>query len=76
MQITKIERTDQDVDNSCYEIKTPYIHTDDYGNTETFYKKEVRLCTEYDAQIRVDKEVKEVELQKIEEILAEILPTQ
>jgi prefoldin subunit 5 len=50
-EFTKIERTDADVDNSVYEIKSSYEVTDDYGKTETFYNKEERLVTEYDTQL-------------------------
>jgi len=54
--ITRTERTDAEVDNSTYEIKTPYEVKDDYGNIATFYKKEVVLCTEYDATIAKQQE--------------------
>lgn len=40
MEITKIERTDTDVDNSIYIAKIPYQVEDDYGNTATLYRKE------------------------------------
>lgn len=48
--ITKVPRTDVDVDNSSYEIKSPYEVNDDFGNAATLYKKETRLCTEYKAE--------------------------
>ena len=70
--ITRTERTDAEVDNSTYEIKTPYEVKDDYGNMATFYKKEVVLCTEYDERIAKEKEelIKQTEeLQTKEEIL-------
>lgn len=69
IEITKIERTDTDVDNSRYEIKTPYEHTDDYGNTQPpFFKKETYLCVDYDAKITIEKERIEEELKIIVEI--------
>lgn len=49
-EITKIERTDKDVDNSVYEIKTP--HTDEYGNI--YYTKEVKSSMYTD---EIDREI-------------------
>lgn len=40
MEITKIERTDEDVDNSYYIAKIPYEVEDEFGNKATLYRKE------------------------------------
>ena len=37
----KIPRTDEFVDNSAFVLKVPYVHTDDFGNEGTFYRKEI-----------------------------------
>lgn len=49
--ISKTPRTDKDVDNSVYELKVPYQVKDDFGNEVTMYRREERLCTEYDLDI-------------------------
>lgn len=60
-KITKIERTDADVDNSVYEI--PVEHTDDYGNL--YYTKLTRPCAEYDAEIQEKKDVLQSEIDEL-----------
>lgn len=63
------------MDNSVYEIKTSYIHTDDYGNKGTFFKKELMLCAEYDevlAQELVDKQNALDEVQEKLDAIGEI----
>jgi len=65
IQITRIERTDVEVDNSKYEFKIPYEVEDDFGNKGTFYRKEERLCSEYDAQIAKEKLAAQQSLEKV-----------
>lgn len=66
IEITKIERTDDVVDNSAYEFKIPYEVVDDYGNVaKNLYRKETHLCVEYDAKILQEQAQKEKELQDI-----------
>lgn len=62
-QITKIERTDANVDNSVYEI--PVEHTDDYGNL--YYTKLVRPCVEYDAEIQAKKDALQEEIDALKD---------
>ena len=62
-QITKIERTDSEVDNSVYEI--PVEHTDDYGNL--YYTKITRPCAEYDAEIQAKKDALQAEIDALKD---------
>lgn len=40
IEITKIPRTDAEVDNSVYIAKVPVTETDDFGNEYTYFKKQ------------------------------------
>jgi len=49
--VKKNPRTDVSIDNSTYEFKRAYEVKDEYGNIETFYRKDFVLCTAYDNQL-------------------------
>lgn len=53
--ITKVARTDKDVDNASLELKQKYSYTDDYGNKGFFYRKEVVSATQYEADLQTKK---------------------
>ena len=71
-EIKKIERTDPEVDNSYYELKIPYVHEDDYGNVGTFYRKETKLCSEYDEQLAKELQNNQEQTTKILQQKAEL----
>ena len=71
-EITKIERTDKDVDNSSYEIKSSYEVTDDYGKTETFYKKETVLCADYERNLIAQRISLQDQIAEIEDKLTKL----
>lgn len=71
-EIKKVERTDGDVDNSYYEFKIPYDVEDDYGNKATFYKKETKLCVEYDKEIADQIATHQEEIVKLSEKKVEL----
>lgn len=62
IEITKIDRTDANVDNSRYEIKVPYEIEDDYGNKATLYRKEVlgNLDTLLEQKAGLEKSLQEI----------------
>jgi len=62
-QITKIERTDSEVDNSVYEI--PVEHTDDYGNL--YYTKLIRTCVEYDKEQQDKRDALQAEIDALKD---------
>lgn len=66
-EIIKTERTDKDIDNSGYEIKTPYIHTDDYGNEATFYRKEF-ISTEQVKDLEKQRDELNAKLEEIDKL--------
>jgi len=69
--INKIERTDRDIDNSVYEIKTPYEEDNGIGGKVTKYRVETVPCEgaieKYDEEISFfNEKILELEAKKTE----------
>lgn len=62
LEITKIDRTDANVDNSRYELKVPYEVSDDYGNKATLYRKEIlpNVTTLQEQKTTVEKSLQDI----------------
>ena len=73
LEITKIARTDANVDNSRYELKESYEVEDDYGNKATLYRKVdlPNLTALQDEKASLEKRILEIDEQiaAIEEIV-------
>lgn len=66
-KITKIERTDADVDNSIYIIITYDEVIDAEGNTHYVAKKTEKPCVEYDAEVQAKKDALQAEIDKLKD---------